>query len=33
MCAIVDTNVAYEVFDRDPGRPEAGRRFFNRLTK
>ena len=32
MCAIVDTNVAYEVFDRNPERPEAGRQFFNWLT-
>lgn len=32
MCAIVDTNVAYEVFDRDPARPEAGRHFFDWLT-
>ena len=32
MCAIVDTNVAYEVFDPNPERPEAGRHFFNWLT-
>ena len=32
MCAIVDTNVAYEVFDPNPERPEAGRQFFNWLT-
>ncbi len=32
MCAIVDTNVAYEVFDSSPERPEAGRHFFNWLT-
>ena len=32
MCAIVDTNVAYEVFDTNPERPEAGIQFFNWLT-
>ena len=32
MCAIVDTNVAYEVFDPNPERPEAGIHFFNWLT-
>ena len=30
MCAIVDANVAYEVFGSD--RPPAGRRFFDWLT-
>ena len=32
MCAIVDTNVAHEVFDANPERPEAGRRFFDWLS-
>lgn len=32
MCAIVDANVAHEVFNRDPERPEAGRRFFDWLS-
>ena len=32
MCAIVDTNVAHEVFDPDPERPEAGRQFFDWLS-
>ena len=30
MCAIVDANVAYEVFGRD--RPPAGERFFDWLS-